>query len=126
MDCKNSGSRLQNLSVALDGFAVQPFERIGRPATGVAPKNAAATGAASRAAAPILYLAPQIAAVLSDVFNDAAVDIGLQSEVNVSDARSGHRGSPASGVPKIIGPPDAVVPDDEVVHFQRRMYRKDI
>lgn len=125
--CDDSTRRLQSLQVSVESLAVQSVDRIGNSAeSGPNPADAAAE-AATQAAAPILYLAPHIAAMFNSVFDSSDDTAMPQAEFEAAklpaDGRAMQQRDSVRGT---TAPMNAVVPDNEVARFHRQMYRKDI
>jgi hypothetical protein len=79
----------------------------------------------SKAAAPVLKLAPHIAAMLNTVFNSNVQ--GTDSELDsIDESPTAGRSQTSREADEDVQPANAFVPTDDVARFQRQMYRKDI
>ncbi len=121
--CDNSGDRLQTLSVSMEALAAEPVELVNADTAASNPAQPV-----NQAVAPLLYLAPHIAALLHSVFEGTGAALVEEAESEAS------KPSPTVSAPPV---PSADVDDsttlsnpvfrnDDIARFQRQMYRKDI
>jgi hypothetical protein len=126
LGCDNSTRRLQSLRVSVESLSVNSVEHI---SSGTEPVSLPAETAevVSKAAAPILYLAPHIAAMFNYVFDGAEFSDASVMEAEVSEVPTAGRAIRTSdGEDGVTAPMNAAIPNNEIARFQRQMYRKDI
>lgn len=125
--CSSSERRLQSLTVSTDSLAARPVDHLaaGQKNSSIAAEPAESV---SKAAAPVLHLAPHIAAMLSTVFDRNSEQVVAESEVEVNkdEGPTAGRASRDDEVLENVLPNSVIVPSDDIARFQRQMYRKDI
>lgn len=126
--CSSSDRHLQSLTVSANSLAAQPVDHmpVGQKSASVAAESAES---ASKAAAPVLQLAPHIAAMLNTVFERYDDPAAADSQVDAKDESptAGRSAKDQELVDEVL-PANAnvIVPSDDIARFQRQMYRKDI
>lgn len=125
--CSSSDRSLKSLTVSVDNLAVRPIDHLptGQKSTSIATE---ATDAVSKAAGPVLKLAPNISAMLNSVFDAEDESTLAQSETETRNDEGPTAGPvrKESEIGEVQLPMNAIVPSDDVARFQRQMYRKDI
>jgi len=123
INCSSSGSQLNSLTVSVDSLAVQPVEHLPIRAETAPLLGLDSNETVSKAVVPILHLAPHIAAILNNVFEDAA---DQQTDTSAIELPSAGRAAQPQKISDSVVPENVVVPGDDIARFQRQMYRKDI
>ena len=126
--CNGADRQLQTLTVSATSLEARPVDHlpVGQKSPGVAAEPAESV---SKAAAPVLQLAPHIAAMLNTVFERYEEPAVAETEGETKDK------SPTAGRSTkdqemvddaLPGNVSVIVPSDDIARFQRQMYRKDI
>ncbi len=120
--CDQISRNLKSLEVPVDALTVNAVEHIPTDRHAVDPNASGAASHLPDAEAPILYLTPRVTNILRDVFGAATEELPAEIPKQPSS-------SPLADSEELADytePVDAVNETNDLPHYQRQMFRKDI